>query len=147
MKYEVRFVSRTRHTIIPATIFLLPPQAFLRITCSFLRMDIQLTETIFLSRERTVSSSPVTVRVIKSNVVIKFRRLADCTVVSDLDVEESTRAGGRSIVIHHLARSLVARITACSGFSNFISCRAPPINSVISFTLSIIRKDSIGIRI
>lgn len=45
-------------------------------------MDIQLTETIFLSRERTVSSSPVTVRVIKSNVVIKFRRLADCGVRS-----------------------------------------------------------------
>lgn len=56
------------------------------------------------------------------------------------------RAGGRWIVIHHLAGGLVARIIASSGFSSFMSCREPPINGVVPFTLSITAERTIGIR-
>ena len=57
-------------------------------------------------------------RVIKLNVVVKFSsRIVDCVAMPDLDAEES--AGGRSVVIHHLAGSLIARRTA--SFSSFTS--------------------------
>lgn len=51
-----------------------------------------------------------------------------------ISMRTSRRAGGRPIVIHHLSGGLLARGTAGSTFLSFISCRAPPINSVVSFT-------------
>lgn len=87
------------------------PHAFLGMTGSFLRDDIQLTGMIFLSRGgRSLSSWLLaTIRVIKLNVVIKFRGLGRGLCTGFIITTPTPRqAGGRSIVIHHLAGGLVA---------------------------------------